>query len=88
MILLSLTENAGALFERYKETAFPVAFAYIQKVTDSPKAVFFVVTREALILQDLKRPAAAKKVTQSALELSRKADNKDFIRMNLKIINQ
>ena len=46
------------------------------------------MTREALILQDLGKLKEAKKVAERALALSQKVGNKDFIRMNLKIINQ
>lgn len=79
---------AAALYLHENQTELERALEYVQNVTKSPKAMFFVVTREALILQDLGRPAAAKKVAKRALELSKKVDNKDFIRMNLKIINQ
>lgn len=79
---------AAALYLHENQTELERALEYIQKVTKSPKAMFFVVTREALILQDLGRLTAAKKVAERALELSRKVENKDFIRMNLKIINQ
>ncbi len=79
---------AAALYLHENQTELDRALEYIQKVTESPKAMFFVVTREALILQDLGRNQEAKKVAERALALSKRADNNDFIRMNQKIINQ
>ena len=79
---------AAALYLHENQTELARALEYIQKVTESPKALFFVVTREALILQDLGKLKEAKKVAERALALSQKVGNKDFIRMNLKIINQ
>ncbi|MDB4292847.1 DUF2911 domain-containing protein [Maribacter sp.] len=79
---------AAALYLHENQTELERALEYVQKVTASPKALFFVVTREALILQDLGRTTAAKKVAERGIALSRKAGNKDFIRMNMKIINQ
>lgn len=79
---------AAALYLHENQTELERALEYIQKVTESPKAMFFVVTREALILEDLGKIKEAKKVAERALVLSQKVDNKDFIRMNQKIINQ
>ncbi|MFS4491709.1 DUF2911 domain-containing protein [Maribacter sp. 2308TA10-17] len=79
---------AAALYLHENQTELERALEYIQKVTESPKAMFFVVTREALILQDLGKDREAKKVAERALALSKKAENKDFIRINEKIINQ
>lgn len=79
---------AAALYLHENQTELDRALEYIQKVTESPKALFFVVTREALILQDLGRNKEAKKAAERALALSQKAGNKDFVRMNEKIINQ
>ncbi|MFK7814002.1 MAG: DUF2911 domain-containing protein [Maribacter sp.] len=79
---------AAALYLHENQTELERALEYIQKVTDSPKAMFFVVTREALILKDLGKKEEAIKVAERALKLSKKVDNKDFIRMNQKIINQ
>ncbi|TMM57137.1 DUF2911 domain-containing protein [Maribacter algarum] len=79
---------AAALYLHENQTELVRALEYIQKVTQSPKAMFFVVTREALILQDLGKNEEAKKIAKRALALSQKANNKDFIRINQKIINQ
>ncbi len=78
----------AALYLHESQTDLETALTYIQKVTTSKDALFFQVSREAFILHDLGKIAAAKAVAERALELSRKAANKDFIRMNLKIINQ
>ncbi|MGG8496286.1 DUF2911 domain-containing protein [Tenacibaculum sp. TC6] len=64
------------------------ALEYIQKVTKSDKALFFQVTREALILKDLKRYKEAKEVAKRGLELSEKAKNNDFIQLNKKMIEE
>jgi len=64
------------------------ALEYIQKVTKSDKALFFQVTREALILRDLNRLEEAKKVAKRGLELSKKAKNNDFIQLNKKMIEE
>lgn len=78
----------AALYLHESQTDLETALKYIQKVTSSKDALFFQVSREAFILRDLGKIAAAKTVAERALELSRKAGNKDFVRMNLKIINQ
>lgn len=78
----------AGLYLHEAQTDLETALDYIQKVTASDDALFFQVSREALILQDLGKTKAAKKVAERGLELSQKAGNNDFIRMNLKIINQ
>lgn len=78
----------AALYLHESQIQLNKALEYIQKVTSSDKALFFQVTREALILRDLNRTTEARKVAERALELSQEAGNKDFIRMNQKIINQ
>ena len=64
------------------------ALEYIQKVTKSEQALFFQVTREALILRDLKRFNEAKIVAKRGLKLSEKANNRDFIRLNKKLLRE
>ena len=64
------------------------ALVYIQKATKSEKPLFFQVYREALILADLNRKTEAVAAAKKSLELSKKAKNKDFIRLNEKIIEK
>lgn len=78
----------AALYMHETQTDLETALRYIQKANASESAQFFQVSREAFILNDLGKSAEAKRVAQKALELSREAGNNDFIRMNLKVINQ
>lgn len=78
----------AALYLHESQTDLERALTYIQKVTDSDTAQFFQVSREAMILNDLGQTQAAKKVAQRGLELSQKAGNNDFVRINRKIIDQ
>ncbi|WP_075340360.1 DUF2911 domain-containing protein [Tenacibaculum agarivorans] len=78
----------SALYYHETKTDLDKALACIQKVTQSEKALFFQVTREALILKDLKRNNEAISVAKKALKLSEKAKNVDFIKINTKIINE
>ncbi|MFC5044530.1 DUF2911 domain-containing protein [Aquimarina hainanensis] len=64
------------------------ALEYIQKVTASTDALFFQVTREAMILKDLDKNKEALTAAKRGLMLSEKANNKDFIRLNKKIIQE
>ncbi|CAL2058186.1 DUF2911 domain-containing protein [Tenacibaculum sp. 190524A05c] len=76
----------AALYYHETKTDFNKALTYIQKVTESDKALFFQVTREALILKDLNRRKEAVKVAKRALQLSKEAKNKDFVKINNDII--
>ena len=62
------------------------ALGYIQKVTQSEKALFFQVYREALILRDLNRREEALKAAKRSKVLAQKAKNMDFVRLNDKLI--
>ncbi|MCF6298186.1 MAG: DUF2911 domain-containing protein [Flavobacteriaceae bacterium] len=64
------------------------ALEYIQKATSSDNALFFQVTREALILKDLKKNKEALIAAKRGLSLSEKVGNNDFIRLNKKIIQE
>lgn len=64
------------------------ALKFIQKVTKSEKALFFQVTREAMILSDLNRVEEAVKVAKRGLILAKKVGNNDFIWQNEKIIKK
>ena len=64
------------------------ALTYIQKVTKSDNARFFHIRREALILADLGRKPEAIAAAKRSLELSKKAGNDDFIRLNEKSIKE
>ena len=77
----------SALYLHETQTSLDVALDYIQQATKAADAPFFMVTREALILKDLGEIKQAKMVAKKALKLSQKAGNKDFVRMNLDIIN-
>ena len=76
----------AALYFHETKTDIQKALYYIQKVTQSKNALFFQVTREAMILKDLGMRKEALKVANRALVLSEKADNDDFIRLNKNII--
>ncbi len=76
----------AALYLHETKTTLPKALEYIKKVTKSKKALFFQVTREALILKDLGKNKEAVKVAKRGLLLSKKAKNNDFIKLNNKII--
>lgn len=78
----------AALYLHEAKIDLEKALQYIQKVTKSDKALFFQVTREALILRDLNRLKEAKNVAKRGLELSEKAKNNDFIQLNKKIIEE
>jgi len=76
----------AAVYLHETKTDLALALKYIQKVTNSDKALFFQVTREALILKDLGKNKEAKQIAKRGLELSKKAKNNDFIRLNQNMI--
>jgi len=78
----------ATLYLHETKTDLNKALLYIQKVTASKKALFFQVTREAMILKDLGKDKEALKVAKRALVLSEKAKNNDFIKLNKIIIEQ
>jgi len=78
----------AALYLHEAQQELDKALAYIQKVTKSENPLFFQVHREALILADLNRKTEAIASAKRSLELSKKAGNKDFIRLNQKFIEK
>ncbi|RYC52319.1 hypothetical protein DN53_10580 [Flagellimonas olearia] len=64
------------------------ALDYVQKASKKDNALFFQVHREALILKDLGRNSEALVAARKSLELSRKIENQDFIRLNEKMIGE
>ncbi|MFC4635536.1 DUF2911 domain-containing protein [Dokdonia ponticola] len=78
----------AAVYLHDTKTDLDKALEYIQKVTLSDKALFFQVTREALILKELNQNKEAFVVANRALLLSKEAGNKDFIRLNQKLIKE
>ncbi|TPN83475.1 DUF2911 domain-containing protein [Aquimarina algicola] len=78
----------AALYLHESKIDIPKALEYIQKVTASDKALFFQVTREALILKDLRQYQKAVTVAKRGLDLSKKAKNKDFIKLNTDLIKE
>lgn len=64
------------------------ALIYIQKATNGDNPRFFQVRREALILADLGRKKEAINAAKKSLELSKKAGNEDFVRLNEKSIKE
>ena len=76
----------SALFMHEHQMDLPRALKYIQEVTKSDKALFFVVYREALILEDLNLNKEALVSAKRSLALSKKAKNNDFIRLNEQLI--
>lgn len=78
----------AALYLHEAQKELDKALEYIQKVTKSENPLFFQVHREALILADLNRKTEAIASAKRSLELSKKAGNKDFIRLNEKFIEK
>ncbi|MBL0684506.1 DUF2911 domain-containing protein [Aquimarina mytili] len=64
------------------------ALQYVQKATKADNPRFFQVYREALILADLGRKTEAIIAAKKSLELSKKAGNDDFVRLNEKLIKE
>ena len=78
----------AALYLHESGTDLNRALEYIKHVTKSADALFFEVTREAQILQDLGKNKEALQSAKRGLVLSQKIGNKDFIRLNNKIIKE
>ena len=78
----------AALYLHETQTNLEDALTYIQKVTTQDNALFFQVTREALILRDLNRNKEAVSVANRALVLSKKAGNNDFVKLNQQLIEE
>ncbi|SEM07626.1 Protein of unknown function [Aquimarina amphilecti] len=78
----------AALYLHEAQQDLDTALAYIQKVTNVENPLFFQVYRESLILADLNRKTEAISVAKRSLELSKKAGNKDLIRLNEKNIKK
>lgn len=78
----------AALYLHESGTDLNRALEYIKQVTQSADALFFQVTREAQILQDLGKNQEALQSARRGLALSQKVGNKDFIRLNNKIIKE
>ncbi|WP_027393264.1 DUF2911 domain-containing protein [Aquimarina latercula] len=72
----------AALYLHETQKDLNTALSYIQKVTKAENPLFFQVYRESLILADMDRKPEAIAVAQKSLELSKKAGNKDLIRLN------
>ncbi|MBP2831127.1 DUF2911 domain-containing protein [Aquimarina sp. U1-2] len=78
----------AALYLHEAQEDLEKALTYIQKATKNENALFFQVYREALILADLDRKTEAILAAKRSLALSKKAKNKDFIRLNEKNIKE
>ncbi len=78
----------AALYMHEAKVDLEKALMYIQKVTNGNTPRFFHVYREALILTDLDRKTEAITSAKKSLELSKKAGNEDFVRLNQKLIKQ
>ncbi len=78
----------AALYLHEAQRDLDKALIYIQKATRGKNPLFFQVYREALILADLDRKTQAITAAKKSLELSKKAKNKDFIRLNEKNIKK
>ncbi|MBQ0734874.1 DUF2911 domain-containing protein [Aquimarina celericrescens] len=78
----------AALYLHEAQRDLDKALIYIQKATRGKNPLFFQVYREALILADLDRKTEAITAAKKSLELSKKAKNKDFIRLNEKNIKK
>ncbi|MEW7277991.1 DUF2911 domain-containing protein [Aquimarina sp. 2201CG1-2-11] len=76
----------AALYLHQTQQDLNSALTYIQKVTKGSNPRFFQVYREALILKDLNREKEALAAAQKSLQLSEKSKNKDFVRLNQKLI--
>jgi len=64
------------------------ALSYVQRLASKEGALFFQVSREAMILQELGRNKEAQESARRALKLSKEAGNNDFVRLNTKIIKE
>ncbi len=78
----------AALYLHETQTDLPLALTYIRKATQNDSPLFFQVYREALILKDLDRKSEAIKVAKRSMELSKKAEDDDLVRLSQKIINE
>ena len=78
----------AALYLFESNTDLNKALGYVQEATKSTDAPFFQVTLEAQILRKLDRDIEAIVSAYRALILSEQAGNKDFVRMNEKIIQE
>ncbi|WP_299188763.1 DUF2911 domain-containing protein [uncultured Aquimarina sp.] len=72
----------AALYLHETQRDLNTALSYILKVTKAENPLFFQVYRESLILADMDRKLEAITVAKKSLELSKKAGNKDLIRLN------
>ncbi|WP_108803290.1 DUF2911 domain-containing protein [Aquimarina sp. Aq107] len=72
----------AALYLHETQRDLNTALSYIQKVTKAENPLLFQVYRESLILADMDRKLEAITVAKKSLELSKKAGNKDLIRLN------
>ncbi len=64
------------------------ALKYVQKATKTDNPRFWQVHREALILGKLGKKAEAIKTAKHSLELAKKAENMDYVKMNEKAIKE
>jgi hypothetical protein len=78
----------AALYLYESNTSLNKALKYVQEATKSDNARFFQVTLEARILRELGMNLDAIVSASRALMLSEKVGNKDFIRINKKIIEE
>jgi tetratricopeptide (TPR) repeat protein len=78
----------AALYLHTSQSNLEQALTYIQKVTKNEKALFFQVYREAAILSDLNRKKEALAAAKRSLQLSEKANNADFIKLNKDLIQE
>ena len=77
----------AALYLHEANLQLDAALKYIREVTKSERATFFQVYREAIILEELGRHDEAVVVARRGKKLAEQIGNKDFIRLNNKIIN-
>lgn len=78
----------AALYLHESKSDLQTALNYIQEVTKNENAQFFQVYREAVILNDLNRKKEALAAAKRSLQLSEKAGNTDFVKLNQSLIKK
>ena len=79
---------AAASYLHDSGTNLETALEYIQKANEGENARFWMMRRQALILNDLGRKAEAIKAAQRSLDMAKEAGNEDYVRMNTASIEE
>ncbi len=79
---------AAATYLHDSGTDLEQALEYVQMANEGENARFWMMRRQALILNDLGRTAEAIKAAQVSLSMAKEAGNEDYIRMNTASIEE